>query len=174
MNVTSAGPVNNGQALNNGKANGKDKTKPQASAAAPAPTTSSSGGLGMKAVWDSQAARRAEEKEAAAAAKAKARTLPPQSQLAPDGLGSALRLMQESVKDAEANRVASEKAAEKREAEAKRREARLAEQAPASNRFRTDAAQTVQEATKPSIAFQSYQSTYKPAEEPGSSYDGRF
>jgi hypothetical protein len=159
----------------NGQANGKEKkTKPEP-VPAPSPPPAApvlSGGLSMAAVWESQADRRADERAAADEAKVKARTAPP-PQVATDGSVEALSQMQSAIENAEANRVAAEKAAEAKLAEAERDQPRFpAQTEERSDRFNAEPDAVSREA-KPSISFQAYQSSYKPAEDNGSMFDGR-
>lgn len=126
----------------------------------------------MAAVWESQAERRTDERAAADEAKVKARTAPA-PQVATDGSVEALSQMQSAVKNAEANRIAAEKAAEAKRAEAEQAEPRFpAQTEEAPDRFSAEP-EAVSRDAKPSISFQVYQSSYKPAEDNGSLFDGR-
>jgi hypothetical protein len=81
-----------------------------------------SGGMSIKAVWDSQAGRRAEEKAAAAAERVKRRTAPTGPAVVTDGSNAALRTLQDTVKSAAEARRRDEAKAQERAAEARREE----------------------------------------------------
>lgn len=138
-----------------------------------------SGGLGMRAVWESQAGRREEEQAARAAARAKMRTMPATPQVATDGSEAAKQLMQDAAREAAANREAQAKAAEARRAE----QARQAEKDPfapeePANPFAPKADAEDPLAAEPSAprvspGFSAYQGGEYGAAEPGSVVDGR-
>lgn len=116
-----SGSTPQGQVRQQDKVTGNDKPKNTAQPA-------ESGGLSAKALWDSQAGRRAEEKAAAAAEKARRQTVPAGPAAVTDGSDAALRTLQDTVKlTAGARRRDETRAAERADAARRAEQARSAQ-----------------------------------------------
>jgi len=150
-----------------------EREEKKAAKAVPPKPEPSGGGLSMKAVWDSQAERRADEKAAADAARAKTRVVSAPGAVT-DGSDAALQVMRDSVTAAEARRAEEAKAAqEARPEEPVKEDPFRAKDEPADPFGPNPAAPAWQPRVSPGV--QTYQANTRPPEaESGSAMDGRF
>ena len=159
-------PTNNGPDKIKDKDKNKDKT-------APSLPPQTGGGLSMAAVWASQADRRAEEKAEVEAAKARTKVMPSTPNALVDGSDAAVRLMKDTVAEAEANRARAEKAAEARKAEQSKKEDPFAPKEV--DPLRSEPEADVEASTPPAPGFQAYQTTLNNEDAgTGSKLDSRF